>query len=123
MKPGTVYRTFKTGKGLHVTLRAPRKDDLNDLYMLHRQLIEEDAMIGADTLVSMEEMVTRHKQLIQGVESGRIFVVIADIDGIAVGQSNARKRGGRLRHNAGLGVFLLKPYRNMGIGTELMKEL
>ena len=123
MKPGTVYRAFNTKTGLHVILRAPRKDDLNDLYTLHRQLIEEDAMIGADTQVSMEEMITRHEQLIQGVESDMIFSVIADIDGVAVGQSNSRKRGGRLRHNAGLGVFLLREYRNMGIGTELIKEL
>ena len=89
MKPGTVYRAFNTKTGLHVILRTPRKDDLNDLYTLHRQLIEEDAMIGADTQVSMEEMITRHEQLIQGVESNRIFSVIAEIKDTVV----FRKKG------------------------------
>ena len=123
MKPGTIYRTFYTKTGLHITLRAPKKEDLNDLYTLHKQLIEEEAKIGADTLIDKKQMINRHTQLIQGVETGKIVAIITEIKGKAVGQSNARKRGGRLKHNAGLGVFLLKTYRNMGIGTELMNEL
>jgi len=123
MKPGTVYRTFYTKTGLHITLGAPKKEDLNDLYELHRQLIEEETMIGADTPVDRKQMITRHSQLIQGVETGKIVAIIAEIEGNAVGQSNARKRGGKLSHNAGLGVFLLNTYRNNGIGSELMNEL
>ena len=96
---------------------------MEDLHELYKQLIEEEAMIGADTAVNRDQMIDRHVQLIKDVETGKMAVVIAEVDGKAVGQSNARKRGGRLKHNAGLGVFLNREYRNQGVGTELMKEL
>ena len=122
MKEGIFYRKFVKDSGLSVTLRLPRWDDLEDLQELYKQLIEEEAIIGADTAVNRHQMIDRHAQLIKDVETGKMAVVIAEVDGKAVGQSNARKRGGRLKHNAGLGVFLKREYRNQGVGTELMKD-
>ena len=123
MKTGKFYREFVTHSGLSVTLRSPRWEDVDDLLELRIQLIEEEAMIGADTAINRDQMIDRHAQLIRGVETGKMVAVIAEVDGKAVGQSNASKRGGRLRHNAGLGVFLKREYRNQGVGSELMREL
>ena len=123
MKTGKFYREFVTHSGLSVTLRSPRWEDVDDLLELRIQLIEEEAMIGADTAINRDQMIDRHAQLIREVETGKMVAVIAEVDGKAVGQSNASKRGGRLRHNAGLGVFLKREYRNQGVGSELMREL
>lgn len=90
---------------------------------LHNELIEEEAMIGGDSKRTRDQQVDSHAEMMKSVESGRAVVVIAEADGRAVGQSNARKRGGRLRHTAGLGVFVKKQYRNKGIGSEMMREL
>jgi len=80
-------------------------------------------MIGSDSKRTRQQQVDSHAEMMKDVESGRDVVVIAEADGKAVGQSSARKRSGRLKHTAGLGVFVKKQYRNQGIGSELMKEL
>ena len=90
---------------------------------LHNELIEEEAMIGGDSKRTRQQQVDSHAEMMKSVESGRAVVVIAEADGKAVGQSNARKRSGRLSHTAGLGVFVKKQYRNQGIGSMLMLEL
>ena len=102
-----IYRKIKLDDELEIILRAPRWGDIDDLYELHKQLVEEDAMIGADSIVNQGQMMDRHVQLIKACESGRTIAIIAEVNGQAVGQCNARKRGGRLKHTAGLGVFLL----------------
>jgi len=93
------------------------------LLELHNGLIEEEAMIGGDSKRTRDQQVDSHAEMMKSVEGGRAVVVIAELDGKAVGQSNARKRGGRLRHTAILGVFVQKRFRNQGIGSELMMEL
>jgi RimJ/RimL family protein N-acetyltransferase len=110
-------------KGLKVVLRPPKWGDVDDLLELHNELIDEEAMIGGDSKRTRDQQVDSHAEMMRAVESGRAVVVIAEADGKAVGQSNAGKRGGRLRHTAGLGVFVKKPYRNQGIGSEMMMEL
>ncbi len=87
---------------------------------LHNELIEEEAMIGGDSKRTRQQQVDSHAEMMKSVESGRAVVVIAEADGKAVGQSNARKRSGRLRHTAGLGVFVKKQYRNQGMGSMMM---
>jgi len=93
------------------------------LFELHNELIEEEAMIGGDSKRTRDQQVDSHAEMMKAVESGRAVVVIAEADGKAVGQSNARKRRGRLKHTAGLGVFVRKQYRDQGIGSEMMREL
>jgi GNAT superfamily N-acetyltransferase len=93
------------------------------LLELHNGLIEEEAMIGGDSKRTRDQQVDSHAEMMKSVEGGRAVVVIAEADRKAVGQSNTRKRGGRLGHTAGLGVFVQKRYRNQGIGSERMREL
>jgi putative acetyltransferase len=96
---------------------------VDDLFELHNELIEEEAMIGSDSKRTREQQVERHAETMKDVESGRAVVVIAESEGKVVGRSNARKRSGRLRHTAGLGVFVRKMFRGQGIGSEMMREL
>ena len=109
--------------GTDVVLRALRWGDLDDLLELHNELIDEEAMIGGDKKMTRDEQVDRHAEMMKEMEGGRSVFVIAEIDGKAVGQTNARKRGGRLRHTAGLGVFVRRAHWGRGIGSELIREL
>jgi len=118
-----VFRTFTSRAGTEVVLRQPRWSDLDDLLELHNELIEEEAMIGGDKALTRDQQVDRHAETMKDVEKGRSAVVIAEANGKAVGVANARNRGGRLRHTAGLGVFVRKAYRGQGIGSEMMREL
>jgi RimJ/RimL family protein N-acetyltransferase len=119
----TFFNEVTSKKGLRVILRPPKWSDIDDLYELYNELVDEEAMIGGDSKRPRDQQVDSHAEMMKSVEGGRAVVVIAEVEGKAVGQSNASKRGGRLRHTAGLGVFVKKQYRNQGIGSELMKEL
>jgi RimJ/RimL family protein N-acetyltransferase len=119
----TFFTEFTSKKGLKVVLRPPKWGDIDDLFELYNELIEEEAMIGGDSERTRDQQVDSHAEMMKAVECGRAVVVIAEAQGKVVGQSNASKRGGRLRHTAGLGVFVRKQYRNQGIGSEMMKEL
>ncbi len=93
------------------------------MFELYNELIEEEAMIGGDSKRTRDQQVDSHAETMKAVEGGRAVVVIAEADGKAVGQSNARKRSGRQKHTAGLGVFVRKQYWGQGIGSEMMREL
>jgi ribosomal protein S18 acetylase RimI-like enzyme len=118
-----MFRTFTSRDGARVVLRRLRWGDLDDLLELHNELIEEEAMIGGDQPMTREQQVDRHADLMKNVEKGQSVVVIAETEGKLVGMTNARNRGGRLRHTAGLGIFVKKGYRDRGIGSEMMREL
>jgi len=118
-----MFRTFTLRDGTDVVLRALRWSDLDDLLELHNELIDDEAMIGDDKNMTRDEHIDRHADMMKDVEGGRSVVIIDEINGKAVGQTNARKRGGRLRHTAGLGVFVRRAHRGQGIGSEMMREL
>ncbi|MFH2111482.1 MAG: GNAT family N-acetyltransferase [Candidatus Bathyarchaeota archaeon] len=104
-------------------LRPLKWRDLDDILELINELIEEEAMIGDDKPTTRDQQVDRHADRMKAIESGRSVVITAEADGKAVGMANARKRGGRLSHTAGLGVFVRRTHRNQGIGSEMMREL
>jgi len=118
-----VFRAFKTRNGEEVILRPLRWADLDDILELHNELIEEEAMIGGDKPLTRDQQADRQAETMKEVESGRSTVVVAEAGGRVVGMTNARKRGGRLRHTAGLGVFVKRTHRSQGIGSEMMMEL
>jgi L-amino acid N-acyltransferase YncA len=118
-----MFRTFTSRDGTDVVLRGLKWSDLDDLLELHNELIEEEAMIGGDKTLTRDQQVDRHADMMKDVEKGRSVVVIAEANGKVVGMTNAKNRGGRLRHTAGLGVFVRREHRDQGIGSEMMREL
>lgn len=118
-----MFRAFTSKSGTEVVLRQVQWSDLDDILALVNELIEEEVMIGEDKPTTRDQQVDRHSERMKDIESGRSVVIIAEADGKAVGMANARKRGGRLRHTAGLGVFVRRTYRNQGIGSEMIMEL
>ncbi len=118
-----MFRTFTSRDGTDVVLRRLKWSDLDDLLELHNELIEEEAMIGGDKTLTRDQQVDRHADMMKDAERGRSVVVIAEANGKVVGMTNAKNRGGRLHHTAGLGIFVRKAYRDRGIGSEMMREL
>jgi RimJ/RimL family protein N-acetyltransferase len=118
-----MFRAFTLTDGTDVVLRALKWSDLDDLLELYNELIDEEAMIGGEKKMTRDEQVDRHADMMKDMEGGRSITIVAEIDGKAVGQTNARKGGGRLRHTAGIGVFVRRAHRNQGIGSELIREL
>ncbi len=122
MKAGTIIRTFESKDGREVTLRAPRWDDLDDMLEFINSLIEEGADIMIDTKQTRESEVEWLARLLTRVEKDETTVVAAEVEGRYVGQVEVTPRSGRSRHVGVLGIALKDGCREIGIGTELMRE-
>jgi RimJ/RimL family protein N-acetyltransferase len=122
MKAGTTIRKFKAKDGRDVTLRAPKWDDLDDMLEFINSLVDEGADIIMDTKQTREQEVDWLARLLNRLEKDEITVVVAEVGGRFVGQVVVTPRRMRSKHVGFLGIALKDGYREIGIGTELMKE-
>jgi len=124
MKVGKTYKVSKAKDGRNIVLRTPRWEDLDDLLEFINSLVIE----GADILVDREQ--TREQEIdwlahqISRTEKGEDLCVAAEVSGRVVGNSEVTKFSARRQSHVGLlGIAIKEGYRDMGIGTEMMKVL
>ena len=122
MRAGTVYRRFTAKDGRQVTLRAPKWSDLDDMLDFINSLVEEGANILVDTKQTRESEIEWLARLLTSLEKDKQVVVVAEVDGRFVGQTEVTPKGGRSRHVGSIGISLKDGYRDVGIGSELMRE-
>jgi RimJ/RimL family protein N-acetyltransferase len=122
LKEGALIRGFKAKDGRDVVLRAPRWSDLDDMLEFINSLVEEGAEIAIDTKKTREEEVDWLARLLSSVEKERQVAVVVEVDGRFVGIIEVGPRGGRSKHVGNLGISIMDGFRDVGIGTELMRE-
>ena len=122
MRSGTIIRVFRAKDGREVTLRAPKWDDLDDMLEFINSLVDEGADIIMDTKQTREQEVDWLARLLTRLEKDEITVVVAEVGGRFVGQIVVTPRRMRSKHVGFLGIALKDGCREIGIGTELMKE-
>jgi RimJ/RimL family protein N-acetyltransferase len=86
-------------------------------------LVEEEAMIAADTKKTRDEEIEWLANSLKRLERDQQMIVMAEVDGRTVGNASITPRVGRMKHYAVLGISLKDGYRDAGIGQEMMKEL
>jgi putative acetyltransferase len=124
MKPGKVIRTFSAKDGREIVLRTPMWSDLDDLMAMINSLVEERADILIDEKVSRDQEIDWFSKALARLEKDEAFYMVAQVEGKVVGNSEVgRKTSGRDRHVGSLGIVIRNGYRNLGIGTEMMKTL
>jgi len=124
MKAGKTVRTFTAKDGRKVTLRTIRWEDLDDLLELINSLVTERANIIRDTPVSREEEIEWLSKALALQEKGEVIYVVAVVDGKVVANSEIRRRlSGYDKHTAIIGVAIKEGFRDLGLGTEIMKTL
>ncbi|MFB0523056.1 MAG: N-acetyltransferase family protein [Candidatus Bathyarchaeia archaeon] len=124
MKPGEILRRFTAKDGREVILRAPRWEDVDDLMELINSLIEEGADIEYDTKKTREEEVDWLSGAIAQLEKGNMLYMVAEVGGRVIASSSVGKRRfGCENHVGDLGLLIGSAYRDVGIGTEMMRTL
>jgi len=123
MRIGKVLKRFVAKDGREVVLRTPRWEDLDDLLQYINSLVDEGADISANRNVAREEEADWLGRRLALLESGEEISLVAEVDGKVVGNSEITKRGGYSRHVGGLGIEIRSGYRDIGIGTEMLKTL
>lgn len=118
-----VYREFRAGDGRPVVLRTPRMSDLDDLLEFINSLVDEGADILFTERTSREAEADWLGKLLAEIEKGGVICVSLEVNGKVVGNSDVHKGKGRKSHIGTLGIALSQGYRDVGIGTEMMKVL
>jgi len=125
MKPGQMIKTFTSAKGTVVTFRYIKRDDLDGALQYINTLIAEDTFIGlyGKPLTRSEEKKFLEESL-KDLKTGEKSHIIVEVNGHIVGEAELRRqRLPRNKHVGSVAISLLSPYRQEGIGTELMKTL
>ncbi len=124
MKTGKVLRRFSTRDGRKVILRTLRWEDLDDLLEMINSLVKEKADIARDSRVTREEEIDWLGHALGKTERGETIYVIAEIDGkIAANSEIHRNQSGYDKHVGVIGIAVKREYREIGIGTEMMRTL
>ncbi len=123
MKVGEILHRFKAKDGREVILRTPKWEDLNDLMEYINSLVDEGAEIARDHKVTREEEADWLGRKLALLEKGEELSLVAEVDGKVVANSEITKLRGYSRHVGGLGISIKKGYRDIGIGTEMLKTL
>ncbi|MGA2238436.1 MAG: GNAT family protein [Candidatus Bathyarchaeia archaeon] len=124
MKAGRIIRTFSAKDGREVVLRTPTWNDLDDLLALINSLVEERADILIDEKLSRDEEINWLSKTLARLEKDETFHLVAEVNGKAVGSAEfGRKTSGYDKHVGMLGIVIGNGYRDLRIGTEIMKSL
>lgn len=123
MKTGQVLQELSVKDGRKVVLRTPKWEDLGDLLELINSLVDEGAEISRDEKVSKEEEIDWLSRLLALLERGKTFFLVAEVDGGVIASSDINRQIGYQKHVGVVGIVIKKGFRELGIGTAMMRAL
>lgn len=112
---------FRARDGREVVLRAPSWGDLDDLLELVNSLVEEGADVNICEPYTREEEADWLAGLLAAVEKGERLSVVAEVEGRVVGHVEVRRGRCYESHTGVVGIAVKRGFRDLGIGTELMR--
>ncbi len=123
MQLGKVVRKFIVRDGREVILRTPRREDLDNLMELINSLVDEKAEIARTEKVTREEEAEWLPKMLSNLEKDELFFLVAEVDCKLVASSDIHILRGDEKHVGILGIVVKSGFRNLSIGTEMMKTL
>lgn len=123
IKLGQVLKKFKSKKGREVIIRVVKKSDVNGLLDMINSIIAEDDFIILDKKLTKEQEKEWLEKKISVILAKKGILICAEINGKVIGNCEVTKKEGRLAHTGGLGISIIKEYREEGVGWVLMKEI
>jgi len=123
MKTGKILHRFTAKDGRAVVLRTPRWEDLDDLMEYINSLVEEGADIYRSRKVTREEEADWLGRRLAVLEKGEGLNVVAEVDGKVIGDSVLERKKDYSSHVGEIGIGVMKGYRSIGIGTEMLRAL
>lgn len=118
-----MFRKFFARDGQEVILRTPRSEDLDDLMALINSLVDDKAEIARTEKVTREEEAEWLPKMLASLEKDELFFLVAEVDKKLVASSDIHILRGDEKHVGVLGIVIMNGFRDLGIGTEMMKTL
>ncbi len=123
MQSGKVVKSFTAKNGCKVVLRTPRWDDLDDFLELINSLVEERADVLRSEKVSRDEEMEWLSRLLVRLEKDEVFYLVAEVEKKVVAVSEVSRRSDYEKHVGVIGIAVKSSFRDLGIGTEMIKIL
>jgi RimJ/RimL family protein N-acetyltransferase len=123
MKTGKTIRSFIARNRQKVVLRTPKWEDLGDLLALVNSLVDEKAEVARTEKFSREEEIDWLSKALSRLEKDETLYIVAEVGGEVVAVSEINKRAGYEKHVGVIGIAIKSDFRDLGIGTEMMKTL
>jgi RimJ/RimL family protein N-acetyltransferase len=122
---------IKLRNGEQVTLRTPRREDLQELVsffndLVNEKLTDQDSELhsGFDRRVSLEEESQWLDELLGSVKKGDVISIVAMVDGKIVANGGVtRGKYSDTNHHGELGLTVTRAYRGKGIGRIMIERL
>ncbi len=116
----------KIFKGEKITIKKLSERDLGTVKKFQdfiNSFVKEDAQIMMNKEISLKEERGWLKDKIAKTKNKKTIYLFAEHKGSIVGASDISLHGGRQSHVAEFGITVKKGYRNIGLGTYLLKEV
>ncbi|MEM2940408.1 MAG: GNAT family N-acetyltransferase [Thermoproteota archaeon] len=123
MSAGKVIKSFTIKDGRKVILRTPRWEDLDELLEYINSLAEERLDFVFVRKMTRDEEADWLSKTLAEMEKGNAVDVIAEVDGKIAGNSTVRRERLGRSHVGMLGIAIRQGYRDMGIGTEMIRVI
>jgi ribosomal protein S18 acetylase RimI-like enzyme len=123
MKSARILETFSVKDGRTVVLRTPKWEDLDDLLNLINSLVEEKADVIADEKLSRMQEAEWLSSVLLRLEKRQIIFLVAEVGGKVVASSDLHLGRGSERYAGVVGIAVRSGFRDLGIGTWMMRTL
>lgn len=120
----TIYGRIILKNGKEAILRELRWNDLYDLYDLQNSIAKEKELekcLGRQKPKSFEEFLKYFSKIVINTLTGKDIRIVAEVDKKVVGYVSIKISSNCFSHRGWLGIMIRKEYRNLGLGTELLK--
>lgn len=123
MRYGYIFHTFTTKDGQQVILRSLKWGDLDDCLTLINTLIDEQADIILGEPVSRDAEIEWLSNRLAAIEKGEVIQIVAEVNKRMIANSELHIKTGLRSHVGDIGIIIQFDYRDLGIGTEILKQL
>ena len=123
MEPGQILHRFTAKGGRDVILRTPKWEDIDDLLELINTLIDENADIWMRETVTGNDQIDWLSRRLAAIEKCEIIQIVAEINGHVIANTDVTIKTGSRSDVGDIGIIIHQDYRDIGIGTEMMKQL
>ena len=116
-------KRVKLKDGRTVLIRRPEMKDLRQMTEYINSFVDEQAMIQVYKRVTLAAERKWLTKMLVEIRSGKVHLLVAELDGRIVSITNLTKGEGRCAHVAEYGISVLKEYRRLGIASAISKRI
>jgi RimJ/RimL family protein N-acetyltransferase len=109
--------------GKKILIRRPKISDLKSMLQFINSIVDEDIFINVNKKLTLKEERKWLKNVLDNIRKNKQHSLVATYKGEIVAEISATRSDYRRSHVALIGISIKKGYRNIGLGTILLKSI